>query len=169
MIKKLLFAVILIMLCPALSYSFDLYVHSVKAPIYATPAMSSEKLTEIPKGTKLTGTGENPSWYEVRYKDVHGWVYKLMVKKSPPMEKVGVFSRLKSLFHKIHTLRGKSRRRPSSFTTTAAARGLREKRERFSDKYQLAYTSLERLESIEISENEALEFLTKGVSNEKYR
>jgi hypothetical protein len=169
MIKKLLFAFIVIMVCPALSYSFDLYVHSVKAPIYTTPAMSSEKLMEIPKGTKLIGTSENPSWYEVQYKDVHGWVYKLMVKKSPPMEKTGIFSRLKSLFHKIHTLRGKSRRRPSSFTTTAAARGLREKRERFSDKYQLAYTSLETLESIEISENEALEFLTKGVSDEKYR
>jgi uncharacterized protein YgiM (DUF1202 family) len=169
MIRKILFAFILIMLCPALSYSFDLYVHSVKAPIYATPSMSSEKLTEIPKGTKLTGTSENPSWYEVQYKNVNGWVYKLMVKKSPPMEKTGVFSRLKSLYHKIHTLREKSRRRPSSFTTTAAARGLREKRERFSDKYQLAYTSLERLESIEISDNEALEFLTKGVSDEKYR
>jgi len=169
MIKKLCLAAILIMLCPALSYSFDLYVHSVKAPIYTTPAMSSEKLVEIPKGTKLIGTGENPSWYEVQYKDVHGWVYKMTVKKSPPMEKTGIFSRLKSLFHKISTLRGKSRRRPSSFTTTAAARGLREKRERFSDKYQLAYSSLERLESIEISENEALEFLAKGVSDEKYR
>ena len=169
MMKKLSFAVILIMLCPALSFSFDLYVHSVKAPIYTTPAMSSEKLMEIPKGTKLIGTSENPSWYEVQYKDIHGWVYKLMVKKSPPMEKAGIFYRLKSLFHKIHTLRGKSRRRPSSFTTTAAARGLREKRKRFSDKYQLAYSSLERLESIEISENEALEFLTKGVSDEKYR
>ena len=167
--KKILFGLILVLLCPAISYSYALYVHSVKAPIYATPSMSSEKLIEIPKGTKLNGTGENPSWHEVQYEDVNGWVYKLMVKKTPPMEKKGVFSRLKSLFHKIHTIRGKSRRRPSSFTTTAAARGLREKRERFADKYQLAYTSLERLESIEISENEALEFLTTGVSNEKYR
>jgi hypothetical protein len=169
MMRKTVFAFILLMLCPALSYSFDLYVHSVKAPIYATPSMSSKKLAEIPKGTKLIGTSENPSWYEVQYNDINGWVYKLMVKKSPPLEKTGIFSRLKSLFHKIHTLRGKSRRRPSSFTTTAAARGLRDKRERFSDKYQLAYSSLERLESIEISDNEALEFLTKGVSDERYR
>jgi len=166
MIKKFLILTVLIILFPTFSYCFDLYVHSVKAPLYQTPSIGSKKIIELKKGAKVIGIEEKTSWYKVRYEGKDGWVYKLMVKKTPPLETKGLFTRLKSLFRRIHVLREKSRRRPSSYTTTAAARGLRDKRQRFADKYRLDYEALEKIESIEISDNQALEFLTKGVSNE---
>lgn len=167
MIKKFLFAFILIILFPTFSHSFDLYIHSVKAPLYQKPFIGSKTIIELKKGTKIIGIEEKAQWYRVKYKNKNGWVYKLMVKKTPPLETKGLFARLKSLFHKVHMLREKSRRRPSSYTTTAAARGLRDKRKRFADKYRLNYPALEKIESIVISDNEALEFLRRGISNEK--
>jgi len=167
MIKKLIIFTILIILFPTFSYSFDLYVHSVKAPIYQEPFISSKKIIELKKGTKVIGIEEKANWYRIRYGGQSVWVYKLMVKKTPPLETKGLFGRLKTLAHKVQALREKSRRRPSSYTTTAAARGLRDKRKRFAEKYRLDYDALEKVESIEISNTEALEFLMKGVSNEE--
>jgi len=166
MIKKLVYSFILIILFPAISYSFDLYVHSVKAPLYRTPSISSKEIIELKEGTKIIGIEEKANWYKVRYKDKDGWVYKLMVRKTPPLETKNLYVRLRSLFRRIHVLRESSRRRPSSYTTTAAARGLRDKRQRFADKYGHDYDALEKIESIEISDTEALEFLMQGVSNE---
>ena len=166
MIKKLVYSFILIILFPAISYSFDLYVHSVKASLYKTPSISSKEIIELKKGTKIIGIEEKANWYKARYKDKDGWVYRLMVRKTPPLETKNLYVRLKSLFHKTDVLREKSRRRPSSYTTTAAARGLRDKRQRFADKYGHDYDALEKIESIEISDTEALEFLMQGVSNE---
>jgi len=166
MIQKLVVLTILLILFPALSYCFDLYVHSVKAPLYQTPSMGSKKIIELKKGAKVTGIEEKANWYKVRHEGKDGWVYKLMVRKEPPMETKGLFDRLKSIFRRIDVLREKSRRRPSSYTTTAAARGLRDKRQRSADKYRLDYDAVEKIESVEISDTEALEFLTKGVSHE---
>jgi uncharacterized protein YgiM (DUF1202 family) len=166
MIRKLVVLTVLIVLFPTFSYCFDLYVHSVKAPLYQKPSMGSKKIIELKKGTKVTGLQEKANWYKVRHKGRDGWVYRLMVQKRPPLETKGLFNRLKSMFRRIHVLREKSRRRPSSYTTTAAARGLRDKRRRFADKYRLDYEAVEKIESIEISDTEALDFLTKGVSHE---
>jgi len=163
MIKKFIIFTTLIILFPTFSYSFDLYVHSVKAPIYQAPSIGSKKIIELKKGTKVTGIEENANWYKIRYGGQNVWIYKLMVKKTPPLETKNLFARLKTLAHKVQVLREKSRRRPSSYTTTAAARGLRDKRKRFADKYRLDYDALEKIESIEISDTEALEFLMKGV------
>ena len=166
MIRKLILFTILIILFPTFSYSFDLYVHSVKAPLYQEPSIGSKRIINLKKGTKVTGIEEDANWYRVRYRGKDGWVYKLMVKKTPPLKTKGLFARLKSTFRKIHIFREKSRRRPSSYTTTAAARGLRNRGSGFAQKYQLDYDALEKMESIEISDTEALEFLAQGVSNE---
>ena len=164
--RKFVVLAFLFILFPTLSYSFDLYVHSVKASLYQAPSIGSKKIIELKKGSKIVCIEEKTNWYKVRHKGKDGWVYKLMVRKSPPLETKGLFTRLKSLFWRVRMLRERSRRRPSSFTITAAARGLRDKRQRFADKYRLDYEAVEKMESIEISDNQALEFLMKGVSNE---
>jgi len=166
MIRKLILFAVLIILFPTFCYSFDLYVHSAKAPLYQAPSIGSKKVTNLKKGTKVIGIEEKENWYKVEYEGKDGWVYKLMVKKAPPLETKGLFARLKASFRKVAVLRAKSRRRPSSYTTTAAARGLKDKRSRFAQKYELDYDALEKMESINISDAEALEFLAQGVSNE---
>jgi len=167
MIRIFVMAFILTIMIPSFSYSYDLYVHSVKAPIYKTPSIGSPKIIELKKGTKVTGIKEKANWHHVRYRGKTGWVYKLMVRKSPPVESKKLFVRLKSLFQRTHVLKDKSRRRPSSYATVAAARGLRDKRKRVSDKYLYDYKAIEKMESIEISNDEALKFLTQGVTYEE--
>ena len=160
MIKKTIHFFILMILLPATSYSFDLYVHSVKAPLYQAPSIGSTKLIDLKKGEKIIGIKEKTGWYEVEYKNKRGWIYKLMLRKTPPLDQ-------KDLHDKdIEELAHKARRRSSAFTTTAAARGLKEKRKRFADKYQFDYDSLDKMESIQISDEEANEFLMRGVSDE---
>jgi hypothetical protein len=83
-----------------------------------------------------------------------------MARRTPPLDKKDVYGK------QLEELADKARRRPSAFTTTAAARGLKEKRRRFADKYQLDYDALEKMESIQISDQEASEFLMRGVSDE---
>lgn len=167
MIGKFLIASLIIIFSPGLSYCFDLYVHSVKAPLYRAPSMGSKKITNLKKGTKIVGIKQKANWYKVKYRGRNGWVYKLMVRKTPPIDNKKLFGRLKSLFKRISALRAKSRRRPSSYTTVAAARGLRDKRKRSSDKYEYNYEALEKIESIEISDDEAMGFLMQGISNGK--
>lgn len=161
MIKKATLFFILIILLPASSYCFDLYVHSVKAPLYEAPSIGSTRLMELEKGQKIIGIKEKAGWYEVKYRSIRGWIYKLMARKTPPLDKRDVYGK------QIEELSNRARRRPSAFTTTAAARGLKEKRRRFANKYQLDYDALEKMESIEIGDKEAFEFLMRGVSDEK--
>ncbi len=146
------------------SYAYDLYVHSVKAPVYVAPDIRSGKIVEIGKGTKITGLKEKGYWHKVTYKGKKGWIYKFMVKKEPLLNKKNIYARLKSFFRKVEGRSGKSRRRSSSYTATAAARGLKEKRKRFADKHYLDYSAVEKMESIEINDNEAMDFINRGVS-----
>ena len=74
MIRKFLILTVLIILFPAFSYCFDLYVHSVKAPLYQTPSIGSKKIIELKKGAKVIGIEEKASWYKVIYKAKDGWV-----------------------------------------------------------------------------------------------
>ncbi len=160
MIRKVACFVALIILVPASSYCFDLYVHSVKAPLYETPSIGSAKIWELQKGQRITGITEKVGWYQVKFKDKKGWVHKLMARKTPPLDKKDVYGK------QVAELGDKARRRPSEFTTTAAARGLKAKRKRFGEKYRLDYDALEKVESVVISDEEASKFLMRGVSNE---
>ncbi len=166
MLKKTLCLVATVLFLPAFSHASNLYVHSVKAPIYVAPDISSGRVAVLKKGTKLTWIKEKGYWYKVDYNGKKGWVYKFMVKKGQPISKKSVYSRLKSLFQKYEAQSDKARRRPSSYTATAAARGLKGKRRRFADKYNLDYISLEKMEAIEVTDDEAIEFITRGISNE---
>lgn len=161
---------LLIVLLPAHSYAFSAYVQSTSAAVYKSPTMRSTKITSLSKGAKLEVKKSHGAWYRIESKtqgDHTGWVYKFMVRKKPVTNSSKLYSRLQSFFYKIESISKKSRRRPSSYTSTAAARGLREKRKHFARKYNADYASLEKIEAIQISDKEALAFLWEGVKNEK--
>ena len=166
--KYLLTLLALSILIPANADAYTAYVHSIKATVYKSPSMRSAKLTTLSKGAKLDVKKTKGAWYKVKSNDNKtGWVYKFMVKKKPVTDSGKLYSKLRSFFYKIESISKKSRRRPSSYTSTAAARGLREKRRHFAEKYNSDYDALEFIESITISDEEAMEFLWKGVQNEK--
>ena len=167
---KHLFFFLIIVSFPVQAYSFNVYVHSANAVMYESPSMHSKKIVTLNKGLKLDVTTKKGSWYKVNSKtdgSHTGWIYKFMVHEKPITNSSMLYSRLSSFFYKVESISKKSRRRPSSYSSTAAARGLREKRKHFAKKYKADYASLEKIEAIQISEEEAMFFLLEGVKNEK--
>ncbi len=159
--------IVMIILCPSESFSYDLYVHSIKASVYLMPDSGSQKLFTVAKGDKLTGLKQIGYWYKIVYSGKIGWIYRFMVRKTQPVQKQDIYGRFKSLFRKYEAFSARSRRRPSSYTAAAAARGLKEKRKRFAVKYHLDWDALEKIEAMDISDMEAITFLNKGISNEQ--
>lgn len=136
----------------------DLYVQSVKAPIISAPSLGSSKVAEAAKGESLKELEKKGDWYKVGYKEITGWVSRLLVGPKPPSGKVSVLEETEEKIEKG------ARKRASAFTTAAAARGLAEDRARISDKYRVDFRGLEQMEAVKISDEEALRFLQQGVT-----
>lgn len=135
----------------------DLFVQSVKAPILSAPSLGSSKVAEAVKGETLKELEKKGDWYKVGYKDITGWVSRLLVGSKPPSGKVSVLEDTEERIEKG------ARKRASAFTTAAAARGLAEDRARISDKYRVDFRGVEMMEAVSISDEEALRFLQEGV------
>ncbi len=159
--RKTLMFLICALVVPAVVSAYDLYVKSVKAPVYAMPDTASGLMVTYEKGTKLAGVENKGNWHMIRVKDGTGWVYRFLVGDKPPLNA----EENDALINQYKTFSSKARRRPSSYTAAAAARGLREKRKRFAEKYNLDYKTLEKVEAVQISEAELMSFIKQGIEN----
>ncbi len=140
----------------SLSFASEiLYVQSLKAPLLSEPKLGSKELASIRRGESLKVIEKREGWFKVEYKNTQGWVSSLLLSNREPMEKVSVFEEDKSL-------KETARRRASSYTTAAAARGLLEDRARVSQKYMIDLSSIKWLEGIKIEEEEVLKFVEEG-------
>lgn len=165
--KRVVIFTILSLMIPCGAWAYTAYVHSSQADVYTKPALSAPKSTRLIKGDKVTVLNQKGSWCEIEHDAGKGYIYVFLIKKEPVKTKDRLYSRLRSFFHKIESISSKSRRRPSSYTATAAARGLRDKRQHFAEIYNSDYDTLEKFEAITISDDEALAFIRKGVTDEK--
>jgi uncharacterized protein YraI len=165
--KVILLSLFLGVMTTQAAWAYTGYVQSVKADIYSQPSMKSAPLTSLAKGDAVTVVKENGSWLEVEISGKPGFVYRFLVSRNEVKPREKLYSRLRAFFSKIESISSKSRRRPSSYTATAAARGFREKREHFAEKYNSDYDTLERFEAISIPDKEALDFIAKGVSDDR--
>jgi len=167
MIRKAIVITVVLLALPALSFSYDLYVNSARATVYLAPDIGSGKLFELPAGTRMSGIVQKGYWHKVEYQGKKGWVYKFLVKKTPPIKKQHVYDTGGPTSQKYQDFSDRARRRPSAYTAAAAARGLKKMRKRFSSRYHLDYEALDKMESINITNSQAMNFLAQGVSNEK--
>lgn len=147
----------LLLIAPYTAHAADLYVQSVKAPILSAPSLGSSKVGEAVKGELLKEIEKKGDWFKVGYKDLTGWVSRLLVGPKPPAGKVSVLEETEERIEKG------ARKRASAFATAAAARGLAEERARISDKYRVDFRGVEKMEAVSISDEEALRFLQEGV------
>ncbi|OGV97613.1 MAG: hypothetical protein A3I04_03585 [Nitrospinae bacterium RIFCSPLOWO2_02_FULL_39_110] len=152
-----LFVVSLLLVVPSLVSAADLFVQSVKAPIFSAPSLGSQKIAEAVRGEMLKELEKKGDWYKVSYKDKVGWVSRLLVGTTQPMGKVLLAEEGGEKLEKG------ARKRASAFTTAAAARGLAEERARLSDKYKVDYKSVEAMETMKISDDEVSKFHEEGV------
>ncbi len=130
------------------------YVQSVKAKILSGSSFKSTVIAVVEKGHKLTSTGKDGIWVKVKIKDKQGYVPSLLLSAHPPLEKVGVIKA------DDVEIREGVRRRASSFTSAAAARGLTpEDRKRVSDEELVDFNALERMESLRLTVDEVTQFM----------
>jgi hypothetical protein len=148
-------------LLPATAAAFDLYVRSVKAPVYLMPDTASGVVAIYEQGAKLAGIESKDNWHMIRVNDGTGWVYRFLVGDKPPLD-----TEAGSLADQYTDHETNARRRPSSYTTAAAARGLRDRQRQFAEKYALDYEALEKIEAVEISREELMSFVKQGLENE---
>lgn len=154
---RLIFYFFSITLAAPAAYAADLFVQSVKAPLFSSPSMGSPKVVDASKGDQLKELEKKGDWHKVAYKDKTGWVSRLLVASKPPAGKVSLLEETEEKLEKG------ARKRASAFTTAAAARGLAEDRARVSDKYRVDHQGVEWMEALKISDEESLKFLEKGV------
>jgi len=145
--------ILLLMVSPVYVYGAEVYVQSLKAPILAEPKMGSKEVATARRGDALEILEKTQGWYRVKYKDVAGWVWKLLVDTGPPKGKVSI------LEETDQKLEEGARRRASAYVTAAAARGFMEERSRLNTLYWLNFDDLEWLEKIKVEDERALRFL----------
>lgn len=138
-----------------------MYIHSAKAPVFAEPNNTSEKILQLKAGTAIQVLDQKGFWYLINYEGKSGWIFKLMVREKPPRATRAIN------IDQLAELESKARKRPSAYTTTASARGLKARRERFAGQYRTDYNTLERLEAMAVSPEAADNFLRDGMNHEK--
>lgn len=133
------------------------YVQSVKAKVLSSPSFKARLLGEASRGTRLNSISKEGSWVKVKYYGKDGYVAAILLAPSPPMEKHSVIKAGDTEF-----LQG-VRRRASTYTSAAAARGLAaDDRRRLSGEDKLDYDGLERIEKYTVSDAELAKFMKGG-------
>jgi uncharacterized protein YgiM (DUF1202 family) len=132
----------------------EYYVQSVKAKVMSATSFKSPVMGEVGKGFKFTSSGKEGTWVKVKYKDKDGYVSSLLVATHPPFEKTSIIK------GDEEDIKQGVRRRASSFTSAAAARGLTsDDRKRLSIEEKTDYDLLDYMESFKVTTDEINRFM----------
>lgn len=135
-----------------------LFVQSLKAKIMAEPSFKSDVLAVLAKGAQVSILSRQGRWIKVRTGETEGYLPTLILASNPPLERVGLIKGEggAAIEHNV-------RRRASTYTSAAAARGLTEDdRRRVSAEEKANYSSLQRVESFTLSDDDVLKFSRGG-------
>jgi hypothetical protein len=155
--KKIVLAGIsmLLVLTAGAAYALDIYyVQSKKAKIMLKPSFSGGTLGEVAKGTKLAAGGKKEgSWIKVLFNNKTGYVSSFVVAAHEPLDREGVIRADQE------DIKQNVRRRASTYTSAAAARGLTsEDRKRLSMEEEVNYRALEKIEAFKVRDEEIAQF-----------
>jgi uncharacterized protein YgiM (DUF1202 family) len=132
----------------------DAYVQSVKAKIMSGPSFKAEVLGEAGKGTKLPVSGREGSWVKVAFKGKEGYASSMLLSPRPPLARTSLIKGEES------DIKQSVRRRASTYTSAAAARGLtQDDRRRLSKDEKTDYGGLDKMESFTVSADEVSRFM----------
>jgi hypothetical protein len=105
----------------------------------------------------LTSTGQEGRWVKVKIEGKEGYVPSLLLSTHPPFEKTVVIRAEDS------EIKQGVRRRASSFSSAAAARGLtKEDRRRDDVEEGVDYVALKKMESLSLTADEVTQFTIGG-------
>ena len=133
------------------------YVQSAKAKIMSAPSFKAATLGEASRGTKLTFLKKEGTWVKLSYYGKEGYVASILVSPYPPLAQAGMIKAEDT------DLQQGVRRRASTYTSAAAARGLaQDDRQRLSRDEKVDYGGLEKVEAFTVSPDEVTRFMEGG-------
>lgn len=134
-----------------------MYVQSAKAKVMSAPSFKAASLGEASRGTKLAFIRKEGTWVKVSYYGKEGFVSSILVSPYPPMAKAGMIKAEDT------DLQQGVRRRASTYTSAAAARGLaQDDRRRISRDEKADYDGLEKVEAFTVTPDEVARFMEGG-------
>lgn len=156
--KQLLITSVCMSLACAAWGAQTVYVQSMQAKILASPDFKAATVARVKRGAALPLEQQTDDWVKVRYAGTTGWVPRLLVSDTAPLDEVSLID------GGDHAISHDVRRRPSAVTTGGAARGLAEDgRSRPSNELTQNYSAVKKMESLEIDDGTVLTFLQAGV------
>ncbi|MBI3479441.1 MAG: SH3 domain-containing protein [Nitrosomonadales bacterium] len=143
--------------CAGALHAQAYYVQSISAKVRAEPSFKAKVIAEVGKGKMLTATGLEGSWIKVKIDSVDGYIPSLLLSTHPPLATTVVIKAEDT------EIKQGVRRRASSFSSAAAARGLtKEDRQRDSIEEGANYNDLKKMESLHIPADEVTRFNEGG-------
>jgi uncharacterized protein YgiM (DUF1202 family) len=133
------------------------YVQSVSARVRAEPSFNSKVIATAVKGQKLASSGKEGGWIKVMVGDQEGYISSLLLSTQPPFAKTVIIKAEEP------EIKQNVRRRASSFSSAAAARGLVDEDNKDDGKENKAdYESVKKMESLTIPNDEVNKFAPKA-------
>jgi uncharacterized protein YgiM (DUF1202 family) len=133
------------------------YVQSVSARVRAEPSFNSKVIATAVKGQKLPSPGKEGGWIKVMVGDQEGYISSLLLSTQPPFAKTVIIKAEEP------EIKQNVRRRASSFSSAAAARGLVDEDNKDDSKENKAdYESVKKMESLTIPNDEVNKFAPKA-------
>jgi hypothetical protein len=142
-------------LSSALAYAENVvYVQSFKAKVMSQPSFKAKVIGEAGKAAKMISQGRTGTWVKVNFNGKDGYVSALLVSTRPPLDKQGLIKADDS------AISYGVRRRASTYTSAAAARGLvQDDRRRLSRDEKVDYQGLEKVESVSLTNEDITKFM----------
>jgi hypothetical protein len=152
--------VCLLAICGGAQAGEIVYVQGEQAPLYAAPQLGKAPVAVVAQGTPLTVVGGNQRWYQVSAEGHEGWVVKFMVAAHPPVNAENQAN------DAMEVLLKRARVRPSTYSTTAAARGLRAGGKGIKEAYGVDYESVAQMEKSQPTAEEVADFFGSEPNHE---
>jgi uncharacterized protein YgiM (DUF1202 family) len=133
------------------------YVQSVNASVRAEPSFGAKVIAKVAKGQTLASISKQGSWIKIKVDGKEGYISSLLVSSHPPMQKQTVIKA------EDEEIKPTARRRASSYTSAAAARGLtNEEKQREGVEETSDYKALDKMEAQKVTPEEVSKFKESG-------
>ncbi|MCP4748748.1 MAG: hypothetical protein GY874_21820 [Desulfobacteraceae bacterium] len=161
MLQKKCIVFILVFAAATMAFAEQGYVKSKQAFLWAEPNFQAEKTGVLQQGQVVEIKQSQRGWSFVSHDQLQGWTMQMMLGDKPVTAVSTEEKQAREEFAK------RARIRPSSYATTAAARGLREKKDEFSSGLKCDYDALTKMESMQVDDQTAIEFIKKVQLHDK--
>ena len=155
--KKQLMMLITGLLYASLSFAdTSYYVQSTNATVRSGPSFGSKVITKVSKGQMLSSTSKSGDWIQVKIDGKEGYISHLLVTTHPPIDKTTVIKADEQ------EIKPTARRRASSFTSAAAARGLTDEEKKREGVEKADYKAVDKMEAVKVTPDEVKKFKETG-------